>query len=333
MQRALYLAQQGRTEVSPNPMVGCVIVCDGLIIGEGYHEKYGGPHAEVNAINSVKDKSLLSNSIVYVSLEPCAHFGKTPPCADLLVASNVKKVVIGMQDPFPEVAGKGIAKLKSAGIEVEVGVEEEACRKLNARFLSRVEKNRPYIILKWAQSREGYIGSASEERVLLSGPLSNRLVHQWRVEEDAILVGVNTANWDNPSLTNRYVEGKNPKRILIDPNLKAKPDLNLFSDHGCLIFNRLKSEVKGENEWVQIDATSKSDFLKKMLYILAERKIQSLLVEGGKAVLDSFIESGLWDEARVIHTGASLHEGVEAPKMNRSPKEIIDLREDRLFIH
>lgn len=231
MQRCLQLAQLAAGHTAPNPMVGAVLVHDGVIIGEGYHKQYGGPHAEVNCINSVAEehKHLIPSSFIYVSLEPCAHYGKTPPCADLIIRNKIPKVVVGCRDPFKQVDGKGIEKLVNAGIDVTVGVLEKECRQVNRRFFTFHTQHRPYVLLKWAQTGDGKIASYSEERLLISNDISNKLVHKWRSEEAAILVGTNTALMDNPSLTNRLWSGKSPIRLVIDMDLRLPKHLQLFN--------------------------------------------------------------------------------------------------------
>ncbi len=314
MKRCIELASKAIGYTSPNPMVGSVIVYDGDIIGEGYHEKYGEAHAEVNAINSVKDKSLLSKSTLYVNLEPCAHFGKTPPCSNLIIEHKIPKVVIGCVDTFSEVAGKGIQKMKDAGIEVVVGVLEEESRVLNKRFFTFHEKKRPYITLKWAESKDGYIAPKNQtEPFWMTSSESKKIVHKWRAEEDAILVGRITAEKDNPSLTVREVEGKNPTRIVIDKYLKLDKDLNLFnSEANTLIFNSIKSEENRENKFIKIDFNNLIENILEELYKL---NIQSVIIEGGSTTLQSFIDNNLWDEARVFTTNKTLNEGVKSPNI------------------
>ena len=253
MRRALELAENGRGQVSPNPLVGCVIEHHGKIIGEGWHQKYGEAHAEVNAVNSVKDKSLLKEACVYVSLEPCAHFGKTPPCADLLVENQVKKVVICNTDPNPLVAGKGIVKLREAGIEVETGILEKEGLELNKRFFHYLEKKRPYIILKWAETADGFIARKNFDSKWISNTLSRKLVHKWRTEEDAILVGTNTALYDNPQLNARDWTGNNPVRIVIDRHLKLPADLHLFDEQiPTICYNLIKNRNSGNVTFVKV---------------------------------------------------------------------------------
>lgn len=313
MQRALELAALGRGQVSPNPMVGCVIVHNGQIIGEGWHQRYGEAHAEVNALNRVEDQSLLTEATVFVTLEPCAHYGRTPPCADLLAKHHVRRVVVGAVDSNPLVGGKGIEKLKKAGIEVESGVLEDSCRALNVRFFAAMEKQRPYIILKWAQTTDGFVARSNYDSKWISNEQSRQMVHQWRADEDAILVGPNTAKYDNPRLNVRGVEGKDPTRILIDRNLSVAHDLNLFDgSQSTLIYNLKRSEKGQMLEFIQLH---KKQFLNDLLTDLHQRKIQSLIVEGGSGILKAFIEAGLWDEARIFTSKTEFGEGIAAPKV------------------
>ena len=306
MLRALQLAEIGRGTVSPNPMVGCVIVHNDVIIGEGWHKKYGDWHAEVNAVNSVKDKTLLAEATAYVTLEPCSHFGKTPPCADLLVNHQLKKVVICNNDPFLLVAGKGIQKLLDAGIEVVTGVLEEKGRQLNARFFTVVEKNRPYIILKWAETADCFIAGEDFEQIKISNALSHRLSHKWRSEEDAIMVGTNTALHDNPRLNVREWTGRNPVRIVIDRNKRLPKDLHLFDD-----------SVK---TLILSDPFAWEEYQKE--------KIQSIIVEGGTQLLQSFIEAELFDEIRVFRSQKQLKKGILAPVL---PKNITIITRQNLL--
>jgi diaminohydroxyphosphoribosylaminopyrimidine deaminase / 5-amino-6-(5-phosphoribosylamino)uracil reductase len=317
MERCLQLAQLGAGNVSTNPMVGCVIVHNGTIIGEGYHQQYGHAHAEVNAINAVKDKSLLTESTLYVNLEPCAHYGKTPPCADLITQHQLKRVVIGTIDTFSKVAGKGIEKLKTAGIDVTVGICNEQCRYLNRRFFYYHEHKRPYIILKWAQTSNGFMGLLPANNHLdkkISNAQTNVLVHRWRTEEDAILVGKNTAILDNPALTARLWEGKNPIRIVIDPNLEVPQNYNVFdSEAPTLVFNALKQK---ENEGVKFEQLDfRTDILPQLLDRLYALQIQSVLVEGGSNTLQHFIDARLWNEARIITSTLMWETGIPAPKL------------------
>ncbi len=318
MQRCIRLAQQGAGRVSPNPMVGAVLVYQDRIIGEGWHQEYGQAHAEVNCIRSVapEDRHLIAKSTIYVCLEPCAHFGHTPPCADLIVQQQIPKVVIGCTDTFSEVSGRGIEKLVQAGIEVITGVLEKECRWLNRRFFTRQEQHRPYIILKWAQSADGFIAPEQGKRVMLSNHFSQKLVHKMRSEEDAILVGYNTALQDNPRLSNRYGSGTQPLRIVIDPELALpQQHLHLF-DQGqpTLVFNKSKNE---EQENLQFIKTDTSEYVAQQV-ITHLPKINSLIVEGGRKTLQQFIDAGLWDEAFVFHTPHLLGSGTAAPLLQQA---------------
>ena len=320
MQRCVDLAYLGQGNVSPNPMVGCVIVKNGLIIGEGYHSEYGGKHAEIKAIESVIDQKEIENSTVYISLEPCVHHGKTPPCVHELINRKIKTAVIGSRDSNPIVGGKGIESLKRVGIEVIENILEEECRKLNKRFFTFHEKRRPYVILKWAQTSDGYLDKNREigEKGVnwISSPESKVLVHKWRSEEQSILVGRNTIMNDNPSLTVREISGKNPTRIVIDSQLQLSKDVNIFSkDAPTLVFNRLKNDKIDGVEWIKISETS----TKHILDELFKRNIQSVLVEGGSRTLQYFIIDNVWDEARVIVGDVKFGDGIKAPVMNKVP--------------
>ena len=317
MSRCIDLALLGAGHVAPNPMVGSVIVYNGKIIGEGYHQKYGQAHAEVNAVNSVADRELLKSSVIYVSLEPCAHHGQTPPCADLIVREQIPKVVVGTADPFAEVAGKGIERLNNAGVDVKVGVLEKECRELNRRFITFHTQKRPYIILKWAQTSDGFIDTDRQpadygQPNWITRDMALRLVHKVRSEENAILVGTFTAEKDNPHLTVRHWPGDNPLRILIDKNLRLPHSLNLFDGSvPTLVFNDVNEDSSGLVSYVKIDFGK--NIVPQMLKELYARKILSLIVEGGKQLIESFTGSGLWDEMQV-YTGSSFFGGgVRAP--------------------
>ncbi|HZW65757.1 MAG TPA: bifunctional diaminohydroxyphosphoribosylaminopyrimidine deaminase/5-amino-6-(5-phosphoribosylamino)uracil reductase RibD [Hanamia sp.] len=316
MSRCIQLAKLGAGNVAPNPMVGGVLVYENKIIGEGYHQRFGEAHAEVNCINNVaeENKSLIEKSTMYVSLEPCAHHGKTPPCSDLIIQKKIKKVIVGCQDIFKEVAGKGIEKLENAGVEVITGVLEHECRDLNRRFFTFHQKQRPYIILKWAQSANGKIGSDGNERILISNDYSNRLVHKWRSEEAAILVGTNTVLKDDPSLTTRLWKGNNPVRVVIDKELKIASSFKIFNEEAkTIVFTVLKNAAEKNAQFIKLN---RQNFLKEMLHSLFENNIQSVLVEGGTKTLQSFINASLWDEARIITSKEMIIEnGVEAPEM------------------
>lgn len=331
MRRALELAELGRGKVSPNPMVGCVIVNEGLIIGEGYHEEYGQAHAEVNAVNSVENQDLLRESTVYVTLEPCAHFGKTPPCANLLVKNKVKKVIIAAFDSNPLVGGKGIQILKEAEIEVQTGLLEAEARAQNRRFFTQIEKQRPYIILKWAQSADGFVARSNYSSKWISNARSRQLVHKWRAEEDAILVGKNTAKYDNPSLNVRDWVGSNPLRLVIDSRLELPSSLSLFDQSiSTICYNIIKSESQENLEFVKLP----HDFsIQDILEDLQSRSVQSLIVEGGSFVLNKFISAELWDEARVFTSKTKFESGIKAPIMPLPSAEIISVEDDTLQIY
>lgn len=319
MQRCIQLAGLGAGDVAPNPMVGSVIVYHGKIIGEGYHRKYGGPHAEVNAINSVSDQEMLKKSTLYVSLEPCAHHGLTPPCSDLIIKKEIPAVVIGTVDPFSEVAGKGIEKLETTGIKVVSGVLENECRELNKRFFTFHERKRPYVILKWAQTIDGFIDverspESFGEPTWITGDLALSLVHKIRSEESAILVGTNTAEKDNPSLTVRHWPGKNPYRLVLDKKLRLPGSLNLFDGlEKTLVFNFRKNEEQGRITFVKID--SEKEILPQIMEELYRRNILSVIVEGGRKLLESFFYTGLWDEAHVFIGETCFYDGIRAPQI------------------
>jgi len=304
MHRCLELAQKGAGEVAPNPMVGAVIVCNGEIIGEGYHEKYGEAHAETNAIDAVKDKSLLSKSTLYVNLEPCSHYGKTPPCALRIIDCGIPRVVIGHGDPFPKVAGGGVKMLRENGIEVITDVLHAECAEINKRFFTFHEKKRPYIILKWAQSADGFIDkireNANEKPVKISNETTSQLNHKLRTEESAIMVGTRTALLDNPKLVARLAEGKNPVRVVIDRSLKIPKNYNLFNDEAeTLVFQ--------------------TSILPQILSELYHRNLTSLIVEGGSMLLQSFIDEDLWDEI-YVETAENLwlKNGVKSPELKNA---------------
>jgi diaminohydroxyphosphoribosylaminopyrimidine deaminase/5-amino-6-(5-phosphoribosylamino)uracil reductase len=321
MQRCLDLAILGMGKVSPNPMVGAVIVHDDRIIGEGYHQQYGQAHAEVNAVNQVLSnfdnaEDLLRGSTIYVSLEPCAHYGKTPPCADLLIKHRIPQVVVGCRDPFPQVDGKGIEKLKDASIEVTLGILEKQCRFLNRRFFTRVQQHRPYVILKWAQTADGFFAPDDDRQFWITGPESRKLVHQWRSEEDAILVGKNTAAIDDPQLNVRFGNGRPPKRVVIDRRLELSSDLHLFDQSvETLVFNEIKTDINGKIKYIALEDFDRY-VPQYILYQLYLQDIQSVIIEGGAHTLNTFIEAGVWDEARVFTGEATLTSGIKAPKIN-----------------
>lgn len=322
MWRCIQLAQNGLCNAAPNPMVGAVIVCDGKIIGEGYHVRCGKAHAEVNAIRSVKDPSLLKRSTIYVSLEPCSHHGKTPPCADLIIEKQIPRIVIGCRDPFAKVAGRGIQKLKDAGREVIVGVLEKECRYLIRRFITFHTEHRPYITLKWAESADGYIDICREggNPVILSSPLTSMLVHKKRAEHSAIMIGTHTAKLDNPSLTVRQWYGRSPVRIVLDRRQTLSSALHLFDNSvPTLIFTEQPRTSQPNTECLlteSIPIDYQQDILSQIMSTLYNRGVQSLLVEGGSTLLQSFINTDLWDEIFVEESPQLLHSGVKAPEMN-----------------
>ena len=322
MYRCLQLAQYAGGYVAPNPMVGAVLVCDDKIIGEGFHQRFGDDHAEPNAIRSVKDQGLLKNATMYVSLEPCSYYGKTPPCADLIVGSGIPRVVIGTLDPNPKVSGRGVEILRNAGIEVTVGVLEDECRELNKRFFIFQEQKRPYVLLKWAQTQDGFIDrirkDASEPPLLISNNITKQLTHKMRSENQAILVGANTVLLDNPSLSVRNWSGKSPIRIAIDRQGRIPDNFNLKDGSlPTLIFTEKELVNKRNVEFIKIDFND--DCLKTILHKIYEHNIHSVLVEGGASILNSFIEAGLWDEANIEVSPQRITEGVAAPVLKFQP--------------
>ena len=320
MHRCLQLAKMGTGNVAPNPMVGAVLVYENEIIGEGYHQQYGQAHAEVNCINNVSEanQSVIEKSTLYVSLEPCAHFGKTPPCADLIIKNKIPNVVIACRDSYEEVDGKGIQKLQQAGVNVIVGILEKEALELNKRFFTFHRKQRPYIILKWAQSRDAKIARQDFSALKISNDITNRMVHKWRSEEAAILVGTNTALHDNPSLTTRLWKGNNPVRLVLDLQLKLPLSLHLFDGSvKTIVFNQVKHEE--ENGVTFYKLSSGEDIISGLLNALYRLKIQSVLIEGGARLLQSFIDQNYWDEARVITNEQLLiKNGINAPKLKNS---------------
>ena len=320
MYRCLQLARMGRPTVSPNPMVGAVVVCDARVIGEGYHHHSGAPHAEVNAIASVSSPELLTRSTLYVSLEPCSHFGKTPPCANLIIEKKIPRVVVGCLDSNRRVDGKGVARLRDAGVEVTVGVLEEECRLLNRRFFTVQENCRPYVVLKWAQSKDGFIDKnreAQERPVTFSTPATGMLVHRLRAMSDAILVGTRTALLDNPSLTVRNWRGCSPVRIVLDRERSLPAHLKLFTDGAPtrLVTSLDAPSFTGSAAVEQLRFPFDESLLPSLLARLGEEKVQCLLVEGGGYTLQRFIDSALWDEARIEIAPLRLGGGVKAPRL------------------
>jgi len=322
MRRCFELAKQGEGNVAPNPMVGAILVFNDLIIGEGYHSEFGKEHAEVNCINSVANEHLhlISQSTLYVSLEPCSHFGKTPPCTNSIIEKKIPKVVVGCQDSFSKVDGRGIETLRTAGIEVVCPILEKEALDLNKRFFTFHTKHRPYIILKWAQTANEMIAQNNYSRLLISHETTNRQVHKWRSEEASILVGTNTALLDNPSLTNRLWPGKNPIRLVIDSNLKIQATSHLLDGSvQTIVFNSLRQEQAGAILYYKL-AENKSWVL-QITEALYQMNIQSLLVEGGATLLQSFIDENYWDEARVItNTEMEVSDGLKAPRLKNAEK-------------
>lgn len=331
MRRALELAGFGLGHVSPNPLVGCVVVHEGRIIGEGWHKAFGGPHAEVNAIRQVENASLLPDSTVFVNLEPCSHFGKTPPCADLLVEKRIRRVVIANRDPNPNVAGQGVERLRAAGIAVTEGIMAEEGRWLNRRFFTNMEKRVPYVVLKWAESSDGFMALPNRERVWISNKRSRQRVHQWRTEEDAVLVGAGTAAADNPRLDVRDWTGRNPTRVVIDPKLRLPGHLHLFDGSlPTLCYNTTRNDRGRNLERIRV---SSDNFLLDILADLLRREIGSVIVEGGPFTLQKFLDAGLWHEARIFRSGQSMKEGVPAPHFDAEPFQVDRATGDTLLIY
>lgn len=331
MHRAHGLALLGSGHVSPNPLVGCVIMHDNKVIGEGWHKQFGQAHAEVNAVEAVVDKSLLKEATVYVNLEPCSHQGKTPPCADMLIKHNVKRVVVSNLDTNPLVAGQGIKKLREAGLEVVTGVLEKEGRHLNRRFFCGLEKKRPYVILKWAQTADHFLAHENFESRWISNAYARQLVHRWRSEEDAVLVGTRTAQYDNPTLNVRTWTGRNPVRIVIDRFLRLNKSLHLFdSSQSTLCFNVLRHE---EHELLKYIRLNEKDFWNEMLNYLHQHGIHSVMIEGGATTLNQFLDNDLWDEARVFTSTRSFGKGIAAPVLHRHLASAEDVMGDQLGIY
>ncbi|MFC4263756.1 bifunctional diaminohydroxyphosphoribosylaminopyrimidine deaminase/5-amino-6-(5-phosphoribosylamino)uracil reductase RibD [Ferruginibacter yonginensis] len=315
MQRCIQLALKGAGYVAPNPMVGAVLVYNDTIIGEGYHQQFGQAHAEVNCINAVPEQlqHLISSSILYVSLEPCAHYGKTPPCVDLILQRQIKKVVVGCTDSFEKVNGAGIQKLQAAGVAVVVGVLESACVTLNKRFFTFHQKKRPFVLLKWAQSNDGFIAGDGGIPIHISNEYSNRLVHQLRATEAAILVGSTTVINDNPQLNTRKWIGKHPTRLIIDPQLKIGNDAHIYDGTTpTIIFNKIKNDYQLNVQWVKVDADQ--NYMDSVFTFCYQQQLNSIIIEGGSKTLQSFIDAGMWDEAIVItNTHLQIHRGITSP--------------------
>ncbi|WP_158851509.1 bifunctional diaminohydroxyphosphoribosylaminopyrimidine deaminase/5-amino-6-(5-phosphoribosylamino)uracil reductase RibD [Algibacter sp. L1A34] len=323
IKRCLEIAKNGLGSTQPNPMVGSIIVLNNKIIGEGFTSKYGGNHAEVNAINSVKDKSLLKKSTIYVTLEPCSHYGKTPPCSDLIIKHKIQKVVIGCVDDYEKVAGQGIKKLRSSGAEVIVGVLEKECKAHHKRFFTFHNKKRPYIILKWAQSADGFIAPTTKNEqkpVWITNTFSRQLVHKWRTEEQAILVGTNTVLADNPTLTSRDFVGENPIRVVLDKTRKLSNNLAVFNNEAKTIIicenDELKlTEVENKKQET-INWNLKSKIAQQIASVLFNNNINSVIIEGGAQTLQTFIDENLWDEARIFKGKTQFKTGVKAPRFS-----------------
>ena len=323
IKRCIELAKNGLGTTYPNPMVGSVIVYNNEIIGEGWHRKAGEPHAEVNAINAVKDKSILPKATIYVSLEPCSHYGKTPPCCDLIIANNIPNVVIGTIDPFAKVSGTGIKKLVEAGKNVTIGILENECNELNKRFFTFHNKKRPYIILKWAESLDGFIAPLSKEKrapVWITNEFSRQLVHKWRSEEQAILVGTNTVIEDNPTLTTRDWSGDNPVRIVLNQNNRISKENHIFDNQAETLLIS-KDNINFNNTI----ATEIADYL-------YAKGIQSVIIEGGRQTLQTFIDGSLWDEARIFKGNCTLSQGIKTPKIPFKNVKKEQLLTDELLI-
>ena len=325
MARAIELAEIGIGSVSPNPLVGAVLVHNQRIIGEGYHMKYGESHAEVNCINSVSqgDRHLIPQSKLYVTLEPCAHFGKTPPCADMIIKVGIKEVFVATLDPFEQVNGKGIEKMIAAGIEVTTDVLPFEARFQNRRFFWFHENKQPYVILKWAQTADGFMASSDDQRLLITGDEANQLVHQWRAEEDAIMIGARTAILDNPLLTVRLVEGTSPLRIILSGEGDFTDSLKMFNDGSpVLILNPYKNEAVGNQLFKKVNYADGPD---EMMELLFNMNIQSIIVEGGPTLLQYFIDHHCWHEIRIItNTNLMIEKGISSPRLPDDVETVMD---------
>jgi diaminohydroxyphosphoribosylaminopyrimidine deaminase/5-amino-6-(5-phosphoribosylamino)uracil reductase len=331
MKRCLELAALGLGKTYPNPMVGSVIVHNGKIIGEGWHKKAGEAHAEVNAVNSVQNKALLKEATIYVSLEPCAHYGKTPPCASLIIKHQIPRVVIGCIDTFSEVSGKGIAMMEETGAVIKLGVLEKECIESHKRFFTFHQNKRPYIILKWAETKDGFIAPIAQEignPFWITSSKSKQLVHKWRTEEASILVGTNTADKDNPALTARLWNGNQPTRIVLDRRIRLSKDLKCFDANSTtLVFTELNEKSTPTTEYIKVDFNSLTLELLKKLY---QKNIQSIIIEGGKQTLQTFIDLNLWDEARVFVGSSNLVTGIASPVFEQKSKREENIASDVL---
>ena len=336
IKRCIELAKNGFGTTYPNPMVGSVIVYNDQIIGEGWHKKAGEPHAEVNAVRSVKDKSLLKKATIYVSLEPCSHFGKTPPCCDLIIANEIPNVVVGTVDPNEKVAGNGIKKLMAAGVNVTVGVLEKECQKLNKRFFTFHNKKRPYIILKWAESQDGFLAPeklADQERkpVWITNTYSRQLVHKWRSEEQAILVGTQTVIDDNPKLNVRDWSGNNPVRVVLDQNNRISKESFIFDDSvKTILFTKSEINFSEENTTFEV-IDFNQNIIPQILAVLHQNQIQSIIIEGGLKTLQTFIDQDIWDEARIFIGKTTFNKGTKSPVMQKKTITKTDIQNDELI--
>ena len=332
MRRVMELAKLGSGNVSSNPMVGCVIVKDGEIIGEGYHERFGQSHAEVNAINAVQDKSKLEGATLYVNLEPCSHYGKTPPCSNLIIEHKIARVVFATIDPNPLVANAGFEFLMSNGIEVIQGVLEEEGRELNCRFLTFMEKKRPYIILKWAETADGFIAKENFDSKWISNDVSRRLVHKWRSEEDVVLIGTNTALYDNPRLNVRDWSGRNPVRAFIDKQLQVPAGAHLLDGtQETICYNYVEQDVRNLVEYVKVDPID--DMIDVIVNDMYVRKHLSMLVEGGTQLLNAFMKKGLWDEIRIFRSSTEFGTGIESPVVRAKADSHEMILNDELIVY
>lgn len=339
MRRCLQLAELGAGSVSPNPMVGAVLVHGGKIIAENYHQRYGQGHAEALLIQDVIDRfgdrasTIFAESVLYVSLEPCAHQGKTPPCAALIVEKGIREVVVGCGDPFDQVAGKGVSLLKEAGVHVIENVCQAESQWVNRRFFTRIRKSRPYIILKWAETADGFFAPNDGQQRWISGRVAKQLVHRWRTEEDAVLVGTNTALVDNPQLTAREWVGRHPTRVLIDRHLRVPTDYALYdSEAPIIVFNESKTDWEANRKYVALEYFDLY-LPEKIVYQLYLMDVQSLIVEGGAQTLSSFIQSGLWDEARVFRSPIQWQNGLRAPRLEGAPTSSQVVSDDVLLTY
>ncbi|WP_026706342.1 bifunctional diaminohydroxyphosphoribosylaminopyrimidine deaminase/5-amino-6-(5-phosphoribosylamino)uracil reductase RibD [Flavobacterium soli] len=335
IKRCIELAKNGLGTTYPNPLVGSVIVYENKIIGEGWHKKSGEPHAEVNAVNSVKDKSLLSKSTIYVSLEPCSHFGKTPPCCDLIIANNIPNVVIGTVDPNEKVAGKGIKKLIEAGKNVTIGILEDECNELNKRFFTFHQKQRPFIILKWAETLDGFISpkeKVEQKPVWITNQYSRQLVHKWRSEEHAILVGTQTVMDDNPSLNVRDWKGNNPIRIVLDRKNRIPKESSIFNNEATTLLISDENQIAENSNLIVERIDFDGNIAEEITTILFKHNIQSVIIEGGRQMLQIFIDANSWDEARIFKGGISFGNGTKAPVLNSIVRERFTILNDELLI-